>query len=582
MKNSTHYNHKRLLYLIRHSNNQMFKIGIATDNGRFHQIDKDYSINWDNSLYFEGENDYIKKIERLLHIHAMNYRLDPQNGTGGTEWFNVDCMELVVNQVLICIDVMGFDLNPKFYDIDLMKIEDEKSDIEVITEKVEKEEKPTQSWLEYKQSIFNKYPKTITDKWEKLDNQKTTTLTQVDKMNELIPEFMLMAKPSELCQVLYVDKEDKTFAYLSPIEIDLINLILYKSREEIIKNKINLDGGNFTLELLLKDISDVFNKYTATGYEPLITNFRNLRNKEVVINALNKNKEMETTYTSIIHKIKISKHKNSKLKKIILELDNEIIGMMLNVKKMFSTMFFKIQFNLDLKYSKLLYEILRDYLGKDYNGVKSRIIEVDMLLGLLNVKNLNRYTKFSFFNGEILKKAVKEINEKSDIIVSYAPIKERTDDNPRLHVTKVKFNMEKQSDERLKALGLLNQEPELSIEEQIHQNKLNLKSRIKLDKFIKTGYEVKDEEAWIKTDVKKNEKLYTAQYRLDDYLNELEELSQEDRRDVLSDLAKFMNANDPIVLINKNYLIEDLSGNSLTSSAIETREIIMKLQKNQE
>jgi len=35
---------QRLLYLIQHSNNQMFKIGIATDNSRFKQIDLDYSI----------------------------------------------------------------------------------------------------------------------------------------------------------------------------------------------------------------------------------------------------------------------------------------------------------------------------------------------------------------------------------------------------------------------------------------------------------------------------------------------------------------------------------------------------------
>ena len=70
---------------------------------------------------------------------------------------------------------------------------------------------------------------------------------------------------------------------------------------------------------------------------------------------------------------------------------------------------------------------------------------------------------------------------------------------------------------------------------------------------------------------------------MDDYLNELDELSQEERRDVLSDLAKFMNANDPIVLINKDdYTIKDLNGTSLTSSAIETREVIMKHQEEQE
>jgi hypothetical protein len=42
-------------------------------------------------------------------------------------------MELVIEQILTCIDEMGFKLNPEFYAIDLTKIEDEKLDIEVIT-----------------------------------------------------------------------------------------------------------------------------------------------------------------------------------------------------------------------------------------------------------------------------------------------------------------------------------------------------------------------------------------------------------------------------------------------------------------
>lgn len=382
-------------------------------------------------------------------------------------------------------------------------------------------------------------------------------------------------KPSALCQVMYFEDAKKgLFAYLNPIEIDLINLILYKSREEIIKNKIDLDGVNFKLELLLKDISATFNKYTSTGYDPLITNFRNLRNKEVVINALNKNKEMETTYTSIIHKIKVSKHQNSKLKKITLELDNEIIGMMLDVKKMFSTMFFKIQFSLDLKYSKLLYEILRDYLGKNYNGVKSRVIEIDMLLGLLNVKNLERYKKFSFFNGEIIKKAVNEINEKSDILVEYEPIKERPDGG-RLQVTKIKFSMKRQDEKRLEELGIMESEEEdLSVEEQLQYDKKESIALERLEK-AKQYQTIDNEEAWLKK---------TIESITDDFLTELDDIGEAkenlDNIDI-KDFAEMLESKYKDFVGMKDYkliYVFDENKPSITNNALETVEVLSSLE----
>ena len=59
-------NNQRLLYLAQHTNNDMFEIGIATDNSRFHQLDRDYQIDWSTSLYFKGEDNSITKMEKIL------------------------------------------------------------------------------------------------------------------------------------------------------------------------------------------------------------------------------------------------------------------------------------------------------------------------------------------------------------------------------------------------------------------------------------------------------------------------------------------------------------------------------------
>jgi|SaaInlStandDraft_4_1057021.scaffolds.fasta_scaffold02908_11 plasmid replication initiation protein len=402
----------------------------------------------------------------------------------------------------------------------------------------------------------------------------------IDKNHEQYKPMMGILKPSELCHVMFFeDVHAGLFAYLTPLEIDLINIILYKSREQIVKYNKTLDTGMFSLELSFNEIASILSKYKSTGYESLVQHFRNIRNKEVVINALNKNRELEVTYTSFIHKIKEPKLQKGKPANISIEVDSTIVDMVIDVEERFSIMFLKIQFGLNSKYSKLLYEILRDYLGKDYKFTKSKIIDYDLLLGLLNVKNLKRYSKFSFFNGEIIKKAIKEINEYTDIKVSYEPIKERPE-GQRLQVTKIKFMMEKQSDSRLEELGILDAPPKLSMEEQLNQGKMETKSRIKLDNLVNNQrYNVVDEDAWIATDVEKNKEMYKAQILLDDYFMQLD-ANETERHNIMESLAIHFDIDDPVVLIN-GYILTDMSGTALTSSAIGTRKVIQKLQEEE-
>ena len=337
-------------------------------------------------------------------------------------------------------------------------------------------------------------------------------------------------------------------------------MILYKSREEIITKNITL-VGDLELDLNLKDIMATIGKYNNTSYEPIINYFRNLRNKEIVINALQKNKSCETTYTSIIHKVTTSRHKNEQLKNVKLQVDGEMINMILNVKKYFVKMHLTIQYSLNSKYAKLLYELL-----KDYEQIKTLHIDYDILIGLLNIKNHKRYIKYSYFNEEILKTTIKEINEKSDIIVSYEPIKEKPE-GQRLQVTKIKFFIDKQPESRLQELGL--------IQESITSHKLYNKSKSKLDKLVKGSYSVIDEEMWITTDINKNEFKYESEIRIDTWLKET---SQDDKNMVYESLAKSIDdCEDPIVIIEDYKIIGLFSKDTFTKSASETIELLNQI-----
>ena len=336
------YKNKRLLYIVQHSNKEMFKIGICTNNNRFNDLNRDYSINWKNSFYFEGENLDILKLEKILHNGFYRYNLDKQNGTGGTEWFSIECLATVIETISSQVPLFDFQINLKFKNIELHSTNDiiQKSNL------IETEDK---SWTERKQEILNKYPSEIVDIWNALDNLNPTQ-KRVDKMNNLIPEFRIMLKPSELTQtVFFKDDDSNAMASLTSIQMDMLNLIFYKSREYFIKENIELTEF-IPFEIDLKTFSKEFGKYQKSEFSTLIKQLDELSNVKVVINALRKNKNMKTTFTRFIHKLTVSKHKNNVRKKVRLVLDGEICKMIFDVKKLFTKFYLKIQFSMKSKY----------------------------------------------------------------------------------------------------------------------------------------------------------------------------------------------------------------------------------------
>lgn len=68
-------------------------------------------------------------------------------------------------------------------------------------------------------------------------------------------------------------------------------------------------------------------------------------------------------------------------------------------------------------FSVRLYELM-----KSYAYLKSKTFEIDELKALLSVENVKSYKDFSLFRARVLEIAEREINELSDITISYEPI----------------------------------------------------------------------------------------------------------------------------------------------------------------
>jgi len=368
-------------------------------------------------------------------------------------------------------------------------------------------------------------------------------------------------KPSELSQVLFVkgnNLEDIGIVKITPGQIDLINCIYYKVKEMILRNNLTISKtGTTSMDLLLSDIAINIEKYKGGQYKKIMEDLITISTINIVINSLGKNKEEDTMLvTKFILEMEVSRHrKNLHKKKVSLLLSNKLIHKFINVKKYFAKMFLKIQFSLSSKYSKLLYELL-----KDYEKINSISVEMNMLVYLLNDIC---YKEWSVFRVNVLERAIKEINDKSDIMVSYEPIKEKLE-GQRKQVTKVKFHIKKQPETRLRKLGL--------IEDSITSHTFYNKSKTKLDSFKKNGYKVVNEEMWITTDINKNEEQYASELRIDGWLKET---SQDDQNALFEVLASNIDdCDDPIVCIDDYVIRGVFSKHAFTKKPNETIEIL--------
>jgi len=382
-------------------------------------------------------------------------------------------------------------------------------------------------------------------------------------------EKLEINKPSELTQVVFTQqiKKELNIYKMSALQIDLINVMFYKIRKEIGKHKLEIDESqpSTLFEFTLNDFNNMLQKYNNNQYGEIIEQLDSLSDIKIIINSIGKNKDIdEMIITRFIQEIRVSKHRKTEKKKIKLAISNTIIKRFIDVKKYFSKMFLTIQFSMKSKYSKLLYELL-----KDYEGINTKQFELNVLMDLINVSEDSQRV-WSIFNQNILKKAVKEINEKSDIKVSYEPIKERPD-NGRLQVTKIKFIIEEQQ-----CALIDSQEPEMSIEEQLLYNKKRAIAEERLEK-AKQFQEINNEEAWIKKTIKSI---------TDDYV-ELQDLIEESK-EVLdnTDLSKFndlllIKYGDLVGMVDYKlcYVFDDTQA-PLTSNAYETYLVLEELKSN--
>ena len=190
----------------------------------------------------------------------------------------------------------------------------------------------------------------------------------------------------------------------------------------------------------------------SNRYEEIRDIVRSLRRKEVIINT--KEKEYITGWLSSIN---FYKGKG----KIKLKFDDELVPYLLQLQETFTRYKLENILYLKNKHSIRLYELL-----KQYEKIGKRKFTVDKLKDLLMLDD--KYKRFYDFERYVIKSAIKEINDLTDIKIGYEKIKKGR------KIDSILFTIEsKQKEDKL--LDELYNIPELK--KQLGINKENFSSK---------------------------------------------------------------------------------------------------------
>lgn len=147
--------------------------------------------------------------------------------------------------------------------------------------------------------------------------------------------------------------------------------------------------------------------------------YKNGRNYEYIKNCLKKLRDQsiwiskpdgtETT-VSWLNKITVSKQSG----KVIVRLDDDMIPYLFNLKDCFTQYELYNTLVMQSQYSIRFYELM-----KSYAFVKHKTVELEQLKKSISAEGYQRYPDFRRY---ILDVAVKEVNEYTDLEISYTPI----------------------------------------------------------------------------------------------------------------------------------------------------------------
>lgn len=153
-----------------------------------------------------------------------------------------------------------------------------------------------------------------------------------------------------------------------------------------------------------------------------------LEDRKIIVEGINKENKRYFTTIRLIHKPRFIEGSD----KLKINIDKDLVPYIIDLKKEFTR--YKIENILELRssYAVRIYELL-----KQYENIGKREILVEDLREFLGIED-DEYQRFYDFERRILKVAEEEINEYTDIEISYGKIKKGRRVNSILFIVEAK------------------------------------------------------------------------------------------------------------------------------------------------
>lgn len=202
-------------------------------------------------------------------------------------------------------------------------------------------------------------------------------------------------------------------------------LIEAKGRLSVVEQKllatliseIRTDDKDFkAYKLEIQEISEFMNLNSNAVYEQLKLAARSLRNKEIIIENINKEGKKSFLVTGLLSSAKYKEGEGY----LEVYIDPNLKPYLIAIKgeeTPFTKYMIKNILKLNSSYSIRLYEIL-----KQWEKVRTKKFETDKLKEMLGAEEVS-YNRFDNFERRVLKPAKDEINENTDIFIIYRKIK---------------------------------------------------------------------------------------------------------------------------------------------------------------
>jgi len=229
-------------------------------------------------------------------------------------------------------------------------------------------------------------------------------------------------------------KFNHIFWMLSVEEIDVVNVLMHiiAKHDQIkmpSKDEVNL-GLNRCITTNLHEIS------ASLGFKDLkvqtILSMLDSITKNVATLYYDTHNGRQMEKASFLNKYTITSSKNDVNKRITLWINVEILNVLRNDLGIFKQMYKHARYELKSKYTKLIY----DYFTS--KGGNTATFTVEEFSTLMDYDLVTTEWDWSRLNSNVLKRASKEINDKTDMEIEY--IKTKTDTGGRVKTTNIEFN----------------------------------------------------------------------------------------------------------------------------------------------